>query len=125
LVGGITVAIDWLIFVNLYVRIESVALANLISGAFSASFNYFAHHHWTFKSSQDHKQTGIRYIISLFFGYLLNTALLKTFIVAGILAGVAKIMATGIQAGASYVVLKSFVFRRGKWSRRLQKEDHV
>ena len=123
MVGGITVVIDWLIFINLYARIESVALANLVSGACSASFNYFAHHYWTFKSSEDHKQTSVRYIISLFFGYLLNTALLKMFIVTGIHAGVAKIMATGIQAGVSYVVLNKFVFKRGKWSKRLQAED--
>ncbi len=123
LVGGVTVAIDWLIFVNVYARIETVAIANLISGVFSASFNYFAHHYWTFKSSEDHKRTSIRYIISLFFGYLLNTALLKTFIVTGIHPGLAKIVATGLQAGISYVVLNKFVFKAGKWSKRPQAED--
>lgn len=113
LVGGVTVGIDWFIFVSLYPRIGSVALTNLISGSFSTAFNYFAHHRWTFKSDQRHVQSGVRYAIALFFLFLVNTALVKGFIGVGVVPGVAKLAAAVIQAPVSYLVLKRMVFRRG------------
>lgn len=112
LVGSVTVGIDWLIFVNLYPRIGSVALTNLISGSFSTAFNYFAHHRWTFKSEQSHVQSGARYGVALFGIYVLNTTLVKVFIVVGIAAGVAKLLAAAIQAPVSYFALNLLVFKR-------------
>jgi putative flippase GtrA len=114
LVGSVTVGIDWLVFVNVYPKVKSVALANLISGFLSTSFNYIAHHHWTFWSKQRHLESGVRYVIALLFGYVLNTTLLKIFIVAGLLAGLSKALASGIQAPISYLILNFFVFRVAK-----------
>ena len=116
LVGSVTVGIDWFIFVNLYPRVGSVALTNLVSGSFSTAFNYFAHHRWTFKTDQRHLQSGPRYAGLLFGGYLLNTILVKVFIVAGTGPGVAKLLAAAIQAPVSYLALKFFVFRHKKES---------
>ena len=99
---------------NVYPRVGSVALANLISGFISTAFNYFAHHRWTFKSDQRHMDSGARYLIGLLFGYALNTTLLKIFIVAGLFAGVAKLMASAIQAPVSYIILNFFVFKARK-----------
>jgi putative flippase GtrA len=73
-----------------------------------------SHYLWTFKSDQRHLQSGIRYGGALFGGYLLNTILVKMFIVVGIIPGVAKLLAATIQAPVSYLVLKLFVFKRLK-----------
>ncbi len=111
-VGCLTVAIDWAIFVNLYPRIGSVALTNLISASLSTAFNYLAHHRWTFKSEQRHVTSGTRYGIALFGMYVLNTFLVKGFILVGTAAGVAKLLAAVVQAPVSYSVLNFLVFRR-------------
>jgi putative flippase GtrA len=114
LVGTVTVGIDWFVFVNVYPRVGSVAVSNFISGSVATSFNYFAHHRWTFKSEQRHLESGSRYLLALLFGYVLNTALLKSFIVAGVVAALAKAMASAIQAPISYFVLNFFVFKKAK-----------
>ena len=114
LVGCLTVAIDWVIFVSVYPRIGSVALTNLISGSFSTAFNYFAHRRWTFRSGQPHIQSGTRYGIALFGIYLLNTILVKIFILSSIATGLAKLLAGVIQAPMNYFVLNLFVFKRKK-----------
>lgn len=113
-VGCVTVSIDWFIFVNLYPHIGSVAITNFVSGSFSTAFNYISHHRWTFKSDQRHLQSGVRYGGALFGGYLLNTILVKVFIVVGTTPGVAKLLAAAIQAPASFLVLKFFVFKGKK-----------
>ena len=104
-------SIDWFIFVNLYSRIGSVVITNFVSGSFATAFNYFAHHRWTFKSDQHHMQSGVRYGGMLIGGYLLNTILVKIFIVVGTHPGVAKLLAAAIQAPVSFWVLRIFVFR--------------
>jgi putative flippase GtrA len=114
LVGCVTVSIDWFIFVNLYPHIGTVALTNLISSSFATGFNYFAHHRWTFKSDQRHVQSGVRYGVALFGIYVLNTVLVKVFIVAGIAAGAAKLLAAAIQAPVNYFVSNRLVFKHGK-----------
>jgi putative flippase GtrA len=114
LVGGVTVGIDWLIFVNLYPRIGSVALTNLISGSVSTAFNYLGHHRWTFKSEQHHTQSAVRYGVALFGMYILNTGLVKAFIVLGFVAGAAKLSAAVIQAPVSYFLLNRLVFKGEK-----------
>jgi putative flippase GtrA len=103
LVGTVTVGIDWFVFVNVYPRVGSVAVSNFISGSVATSFNYFAH-----------LESGSRYLLALLFGYVLNTALLKSFIVAGVVAALAKAMASAIQAPISYFVLNFFVFKKAK-----------
>ena len=109
-VGSLTLGIDWIIFVNLYRHFHSVALTNLVSGSFSIAFNYIAHHQWTFRNNH-HLQSGRRYIGLLFVGYLLNTILVKAFLVAGVGPGIAKLLAAVIQALVSFFGLKLFVFK--------------
>jgi putative flippase GtrA len=114
LVGSLTAGIDWFIFVTLYPRIGSVVLTNTISGIFAILFNYFAHRHWTFKNREHQSRTSVRYGIALFLSYLLNTILLKLFIVSGILPGTAKLMAIIFAAPVSYVLLNFLVFAKKK-----------
>jgi putative flippase GtrA len=110
----VTVGIDWLVFVTLYPRIGSVALTNFISGCISTGFNYFAHHRWTFRGNQRYVQSGSRYALWLLLAYLLNTTVIKVFIVAGISSGASKLLAAVIQMPISYAVLKLFVFKKTK-----------
>lgn len=117
LVGCGTVSIDWVAFVGLYPRIGSVPLTNLLSGSMAISFNYFVHRNWTFESNQRHTRSGVRYAIALFFLYLMNTMLLKGFIGAGVVPGVAKLAAAVIQTPVSYLVLKHMVFKRDNGDR--------
>ena len=114
MVGSLTLAIDWIIFVNLYRHFHSVALTNLVSGSVSISFNYIAHHQWTFRNNHHHLQSGPRYLGFLFLTYLLNTILVKAFLVAGIGPGIAKLLAAIIQAPMSFFGLKLFVFKTRK-----------
>ena len=58
-----------------------------------------------------HLQSGPRYIGFLFVGYLLNTILVKAFLVAGVGPGIAKLLAAVIQAPMSFLGLKLFVFK--------------
>ncbi len=111
MIGSLTVSIDWVIFVGLYPYIHSVAVTNLISGASSTIFNYISHHRWTFKTDQHHLQSGPRYIVLLLGGYLLNTILVKTFLIAGLGPGLAKLLAAVILAPVSFFFLKFFVFK--------------
>lgn len=114
LVGCGTIGIDWSIFVTLYSHIGSVALTNLVSITVSAVFNYTLHHRWTFNSDQRHLHSGVRYCGVLFGGFLLNTTLVKIFIIAGLSPSVAKLLAVALQAPISYLILRFFVFKHVK-----------
>lgn len=114
IVGCATFAIDYVIFLSLYPHIGSVAITNLISGAFSTSFNYLAHHRWTFKSDADHKCSTPRYVGAMIFSYLFNTIMTKTLLVFGAPVAVAKFLATAIQAPTAYFILNYLVFKKKK-----------
>jgi len=113
-VGCVTVSFDWIIFVSLYPHIGSVIVTNFVSGSCSTVFNYIAHHRWTFRSGQSHLQSGFRYGATLFGGYVLNTILVKTFIVLGNAPGLSKVLAATIQAPISFLALKFFVFGQNR-----------
>lgn len=112
MVGCATFLIDYTIFLSLYPHIGSVAITNFISGGVSTSFNYLAHHHWTFKSDAEHKSSTPRYVGAMVFAYLLNTVLTKIFLVLGASAALAKFLAAAIQAPATYYVLNVLVFKK-------------
>ena len=111
-VGLVTTATDYLIFISIYRPINSVVVANFISGFVSTSINYYTHHRWTFKSDQDHSRSGTRYLINLIFWWLVSTATIKALIVLGIDPKIAKLLPILFIAPINYFVLNHIVFKK-------------
>ena len=110
-VGLITTATDYLIFISIYGPINSVVIANFISGFISTSINYYTHHRWTFKSEQDHARSGARYLINLTFWWLVSTSAIKVLIVLEIDPKIAKLLPILFIAPINYFVLNHIVFK--------------
>jgi putative flippase GtrA len=111
-VGLFTTATDYLIFISIYGPINSVVIANFISGFVSTTINYHTHHRWTFKSDQDHSISGTRYLINLIFWWLVSTATIKVLIVIGIDPKIAKLLPILFIAPINYFVLNHIVFKK-------------
>jgi len=112
LVGLFTTATDYLIFISLYGPINSVVIANFISGFVSTSINYYTHHRWTFKSEQDHSKSGSRYLLNLIFWWVVSTLSIKALIVLEIDPKIAKLLPILFIAPINYFVLNHIVFKR-------------
>jgi len=111
-VGLITTATDYLLFISIYGSINSVVIANFISGFVSTSINYYTHYRWTFKSDQDHSRSGSRYLINLIFWWSVSTAAIKVLIVVGIDPKIAKLFPIFFIAPINYFVLNHIVFKK-------------
>ena len=112
LVGVTTTVIDYLVFITLYGRINSVFVVNLISSATATSLNYFTHHRWTFKSDQNHSRSGVKYLVNLTFWWLVSTSIIKALIVLSIDPRIAKLVPILLIAPINYFVLNKIVFKR-------------
>ena len=112
IVGVITTATDYFIFVTLYGPIDSVVIANFISAFVATSLNYYSHHKWTFKSEQDHSKSGLRYFINLVFWWVISTLLIKGLIVIDFDPKVAKLIPILVIAPINYFVLNHLVFKK-------------
>jgi len=112
LVGLFTTATDYLIFISLYGPINSVVVANFISGFVSTSINYYTHHRWTFKSEQDHSKSGSRYLLNLIFWWVVSTLSIKALIVLEIDPKIAKLLPILVIAPINYFVLNHIVFKK-------------
>ena len=112
LVGFFTTATDYLLFVSLYGPIDSVVIANFISGFVSTSINYFTHHRWTFKSEQDHSKSGTRFLLNLIFWWIVSTLTIKALIVLEIDPKIAKLLPILVIAPINYFVLNHIVFKK-------------
>jgi len=111
-VGLFTTALDYLLFVNLYGQIKSVFLANLISASISTSINYFAHHRWSFKTNQNHSNSGAKYLINLTFWWLVSTSIIKALVLLDIDPKVAKLVPLLLIVPINYFVLNFIVFKK-------------
>jgi putative flippase GtrA len=111
-VGFLTTATDYLLFVSLYGPIDSVVIANFISGLVSTSINYFTHHRWTFKSEQNHSKSGVRYLLNLIFWWAISTLTIKALIVLEIDPRIAKLLPILVIAPINYFVLNHIVFKK-------------
>jgi len=111
-VGFFTTAVDYLLFVNLYGPINSVFIANLISSVAATSINYYTHHRWTFKSEQNHSRSGIKYLLTLTFWWLVSTSIIKTLVVLHIDPKIAKLAPIIVIAPVNYFVLNYLVFKK-------------
>jgi putative flippase GtrA len=112
LVGLLTTATDYLIFISLYGPINSVVISNFISGLVSTSVNYYTHHRWTFSSKQDHSKSGTRYLLNLIFWWVVSTLSIKALIVLEIDPKIAKLLPILVIAPINYFVLNHIVFKK-------------
>ena len=110
-VGLLTNIVDYLIFIYIYSRIESVVISNLLSGLISITFNYLAHYHWSFKSGNNHTKTTARYLINLIIFWSLSTISIKILINLAIDPRLAKLIPTLFIAPLSYLSLRFIVFK--------------
>jgi putative flippase GtrA len=111
-VGLLTNAIDYFLFINLYGPIESVFIANLISASVATSINYFTHHRWSFKSDQNHSNSGAKYLLNLVFWWLVSTSIIKSLVVLNIDPKIAKLLPLIVIVPVNYFVLKYIVFKK-------------
>ena len=112
IVGIITTATDYILFISLYGPIDSVVIANFISAFVATSLNYYSHHKWTFKSEQDHSKSGVRYFINLVFWWVVSTLLIKGLIEIDFDPKIAKLIPILIIAPINYFVLNHLVFKK-------------
>ena len=112
LVGLFTNALDYLIFIFLYHKIEMVIISNFVSSFIATSINYLTHHKWTFKSDQNHLNSGSKYLLNLLFWWIVGTVSIKLLIVTGISPKIAKLLPLVIIAPINYFVLNYIVFKK-------------
>ena len=111
-VGILTTALDYLLFINLYGPINSVFIANLISASIATSINYFTHHRWTFKTNQNHSNSGAKYLLNLIFWWLVSTSVIKVLVELDIDPKIAKLAPLVLIVPINYFVLNFIVFKR-------------
>ena len=111
-VGITTFAIDYIIFLILFDLSNSVFLANLISATIATSINYYSHHQWTFRSQQNHSNSGFKYLVNLTFWWFISTTVIKTLVVFGIDPKFAKLAPLVLIVPINYFVLNKIVFRQ-------------
>ena len=111
-VGITTTAIDYVIFIALYGSTSSVFGSNLIASIFATSFNYLTHHRWTFKSDQQHVNTGVKYLLNLSFWWIVSSSIIKTLIAIGVDPKLAKLVPLILIVPINYFVLNKIVFKK-------------
>ena len=111
-VGITTFAIDYILFLALFDLSNSVFLANLISATIATSINYYTHHQWTFRSQQNHSNSGFKYLVNLTFWWFISTTVIKTLVVFGIDPKFAKLAPLVLIVPINYFVLNKIVFRQ-------------
>jgi putative flippase GtrA len=112
IVGILTTVLDYLLFVNLFGQVNSVFIANLISASIATSINYFTHHRWTFKTNQNHSNSGAKYLLNLIFWWLVSTSVIKVLIELDIDPKVAKLAPLVLIVPVNYFVLNYLVFKK-------------
>ena len=111
-VGITTFAIDYILFLALFDLSNSVFLANLISATIATSINYYTHHQWTFRSQQNHSNSGFKYLVNLTFWWFISTTVIKTLVVFGIDPKFAKLAPLVLIVPINYFVLNKIVFKQ-------------
>lgn len=112
LVGTTTTAIDYLIFIALYMPTKSVFGANLFAAFTATTFNYLMHHKWTFRSNQQHTISGVKYLVNLSFWWLISSLIITSIIAVGIDARFAKLVPLIFIVPVNYFVLNGIVFSK-------------
>ena len=112
IVGVISTATDYILFISLYGSIDSVVIANFISAFIATSLNYYSHHKWTFKSNQEHSKSGVRYFMNLVFWWVVSTLIIKGLILINCDPKIAKLIPILFIAPINYFVLNQLVFKK-------------
>jgi putative flippase GtrA len=89
-----------------------VFLANLIAASIATSLNYFTHHHWTFKSEQNHSRSGFKYLLNLTFWWFISTSIIQALVLLNIDPKIAKLAPLIFIVPVNYFVLNKLVFRK-------------
>ena len=111
-VGITSTVVDYILFIYLFGPIDSVFIANLVAAIVATSFNYLAHHKWTFKSKQQHSRSGAKYLVNLIFWWLTSSSIIKTLMVAGVDSRIAKLVPLLFIVPVNYFVLNKIVFKK-------------
>lgn len=111
LVGSLTFAIDYFLFIVFFTKTDSVIASNMISSLIATSFNYSAHYFWTFKSSEIHSKSVTKYLLNLFVWFITSTILIKLLILAGTDPKLAKLAPLFFIAPINYFILHHLIFK--------------
>jgi putative flippase GtrA len=109
-VGLSTTVIDYLIFISLYTRSNSVFASNLVAGVVATTINYTSHYRWSFKSDSQHTNSGFKYLINWMLWWVVGTSIIKILIELNVNARIAKLLPLLVIAPLSFLLLKKFVF---------------
>lgn len=112
LVGLTTTLIDYLLFISLYYTTKTVFISNLISASVATTINYLTHHRWTFRSKQNHSKSGFKYILNIFFWWVISTSIIKALVDLDIDPRVAKLAPLIVIVPINYFILNLIVFRK-------------
>jgi putative flippase GtrA len=111
-VGITTTVIDYAIFIILYGVTNSVFGSNLFAATAATTFNYLTHHHWTFKSNQQHTKSGAKYLLNLIFWWIVSSSIIKVLVELGVDVKIAKLAPLVFIVPINYFVLNKVVFRK-------------
>lgn len=111
-VGICTNSIDYLLFLLLFYRLNSIVVANFISAFIATFLNYSIHHRWTFKTSQTLVRSGFKYFVNLFFWWTVSTTLIKILIELGIDPRISKVIPFVVIIPVNFFILRLYVFKK-------------
>jgi putative flippase GtrA len=111
-VGITTTFIDYTIFIMLYGATDSVFGSNLFAATTATTFNYLTHHRWTFKSNQQLKKSGVKYLFNLIFWWIVSSSTIKMLVEIGVDVKIAKLAPLVFIVPINYFVLNKVVFRK-------------
>ena len=111
-VGICTNSIDYVLFLFMLYRFDSILVANFISTVTATFLNYSIHHHWTFKTSQTLVRSGLKYFINLFFWWTVSTTLIKILIELGVDPKISKLIPFIVIIPLNFFILKLYVFKK-------------
>jgi len=111
-VGLFTNSIDYLLFLLVFYRFNSIVVANFISACVATLLNYSIHHHWTFKTSQTLVKSGLKYFVNLFFWWIVSTTIIKILIELGIDPRISKLIPFAVIIPLNFFILKLYVFKK-------------
>jgi putative flippase GtrA len=110
IVGSTTTVVDYSIFISLCDATGSIFGSNLVASVLAALLNYLAHHNWTFKSNQQHLNSGVKYLLNISFWLIVSSLIIKSLLVVGIDPKVSKLIPLIFSVPINYLVLNKLVF---------------
>jgi len=112
LVGVFTNSLDYVIFLLIFYRFNSILIANFISTLIATTLNYLIHHHWTFKTSQTLVRSGFKYFINLFSWWIISTILIKILLELDVDPRISKLVPLTLVIPINFFILKLYVFKK-------------